>query len=409
MRGYKADPWSADNMLRLMDQINRRAISILGAGVGVRRTCESASTMAFRDRFPFKTRSPDERRQHEIAETSVVAKSAPLRSGVKSHAFEDRRGHFRLAFKAMPVPGFPAEVRVGTASITQTPGPIWTQRTHVLQRPGWRPVYVKSMDQGMLEVGDGYHLTVCQLEVTIPRDLTHALNVWRDEALGAVSVVVSLLDERVAQEELAEDLLVFDEGGVEAVAVVDQVTKLRKFPSTTKVIRAHQSALRTLADLDLSADDPRLAAGRWYLRAAQAGPTADAIVFLWIALEALAKPRYGDKLTKEEKRRTDVAWVELAIRGAGLDPDEVQPDIGRLAGLRAAVVHGGVEEPPLMHEGFRMLEQLARLLLRHRLETGRYGWPLSPDANNLRSPLREIATVAHHFPKTEWRDAKPGL
>lgn len=236
-------------------------------------------------------------------------------------------------------------------------------------------------------------------------DLAQALNIWRDEALGAVSVVVSLLDERVAQEELAEDLLVLDESGLEAVAVVDQVTKLRKFPATTKVMHAHENALARVADLDLSADDPRLAAGRWYLRAAQAGPTADSIVFLWIALEALAKPRYGAKLTKEEKRCTDVAWVELALREAGLDAATITPDLGRLAGLRAAVVHGGIEEPPLMHEGFRALEQLARLLLRHRFETGPYGWPLSPDENNLRPPLRQLMTVAHSLGTTEWRDS----
>ena len=186
--------------------------------------------MGFRDLFPFKTEPPDAKREHEIAETSVVARHAPLRSGAKPHPFEGRRAYFRLAFKAMPVPGFPDEVA-------------------------------------------------------------------------------------------------------------------------------------------------------------------------WV--------RYGDKRTKEEKRRTDVAWVELALREAGLDPDNVQPDVGRLAGLRAAVVHGGVEEPPLMHEGFRVLEQLARLLLRHRLGTGPYGWPLSPDDNNLRSPIRELVTIAHRFPRTEWRNADP--
>ncbi len=359
--------------------------------------------MAFKDLFPFKTQPPDETGEFEVAPTSSVSKRAPLRPGAGPNEFEGRRAYFRLAFKAMPVPGFPDEIRVGAATVAQTPGPIWTQRTHVLQRPGWRPVYLKDVEQGLLEVGEGYHLTVCQLEVTVPRDLSQALSVWRDEALGATSVVVALLDERVAQEELAEDLILLDEASVEAVAVVDQATKLRKFPATTKVMQAHESALATLVDVDTAADDPRLAAGRWYLRAAQAGPTPDSIVFLWIALEALARPCYGYKLTKEEKRRTDVAWVEIALREAGLDPADIEPGVGRLAGLRAAVVHGGIENPPLLHEGFRTLEQLARLLLRHRLGTGPYGWPLSPDENNMRSPLRELIAIAHNFDKTEWR------
>lgn len=358
--------------------------------------------MGFRDLFPFKGQPPDETGELEIAPTSTVTKRAPLRADAPGQEFEGRRALLRLAFKAMPVPGFPAEVAIGAAAVSQTQGPLWTQRTHVLQRPGWRPVFLKQMEQGVLEVGEGYTLTVCQLEVTVPRDLARALNVWRDEALGAVSVLIALLDERVAQELLAEDLILYDQAGVEAVAVVDQVTHMRKFPATTRIVQAHEEALAKLAALDLGADDSRLAAGRWYLRAAQGGPTPDAVAFLWIALEALSRPRYGTRLTNEEKRRTDVRWVEMALQEAGLDPSTIEPDVGRLAGLRAAVVHGGVEEPPLLHQGFRVLEQLTRLLLRHRLGTGPYGWPISPDENNLRFPLRQLATIAHRFDKTEW-------
>jgi hypothetical protein len=108
---------------------------------------------------------------------------------------------------------------------------------------------------------------------------------------------------------------------------------------------------------------------------AQAGPTPDSIVFLWIALEALSKPPYG---TKEAKQKNDVAWVKMALRKAGLNPANVEPSVGRLAELRAAVVHGGVEEPPLLHEGFRALEQLARLLLRHALEPAPTAGPSPP-------------------------------
>lgn len=243
--------------------------------------------MGFRDLFPFKSQAPDETGELEIAPTAVVARRAPLRPDAAGQEFEGRRAFFRLAFKAMPVPGFPEEVAIGTATVSQTEGPLWTQRTHVLQRPGWRPVFLKQMEQGVLEVGEGYTLTVCQLEVTVPYDLARALNVWRDEALGAVSVLVALLDERVAQELLVEDLILYDQAGVEAVAVVDQVTRVRKFPATTTIVQEHEEAIATLADLNLGADDPRLAAGRWYLRAAQGGPTPDAVAFLWITRGAL--------------------------------------------------------------------------------------------------------------------------
>jgi len=132
------------------------------------------------------------------------------------------------------------------------------------------------------------------------------------------------------------------------------------------------------------------------------GPVADAVVFLWIALEALAKPPYGTKLNKKEKKRTDVGWVEMAVSGAGLNPDRVSPTIGRLAGLRAEVVHGGVEHPELLHEGYYALEQLVRLLIRHRLGISPLGWPLSPDHSNLRPPLRKIAELLHQRAETKW-------
>jgi hypothetical protein len=141
---------------------------------------------------------------------------------------------------------------------------------------------------------------------------------------------------------------------------------------------------------------------RWYLRAAQLGPIADAVVFFWIALEALAKPPYGTKLSGKEKKRSDVAWVEKAVSEAGLDPAQVSPTIGRLAGLRAEVVHGGVEQPELLHEGYYALEQLVRLLIRQRLGVAPLGWPISPDRSNLRPPLRQLAERLHQASETRW-------
>jgi hypothetical protein len=313
--------------------------------------------------------------------------------------FEGLRGYYRLIFKGMAVPGLPDPIVIGNAVIAQTEGPIRTQRTHIRQLPGWRPTFVKEMEHGV-EVGRGHSLTVCQLDVVLSPGLGRAMRLWRDQALGAISLLVALFDERLAQEELAEDLLVLDGG--EVIGAIDHVRELRTFRAINRVLDIHRDLIAGLAGTDLGADDPKLAAGRWYLRAAQLGPTPDAIVFLWVALEALSRAGAAG-LVGAERPRTDVAWVERALREAGLDPAEVEPSVGRLAGLRADVVHHGMEQPDLLREGYYALEQLARLLLRHAMGAGPYGWPLSPDRSNVVAYLQPLADRLHARTRTVWR------
>lgn len=148
-------------------------------------------------------------------------------------ALVGRPAIYRMAFAAMPVPGFPADVRVGDARILQTSGPIWTQRTYVLQRPGWRRHYDKTMHQAWLEVGNGLHLTLCVLDVTVPDSpRAPAFALWRDQALAAVSLVATVLDERVAQEVLLEDLIILDPTGTQAVAAADVEPRIRDFSAS---------------------------------------------------------------------------------------------------------------------------------------------------------------------------------
>lgn len=360
--------------------------------------------MPFEDVFP--TARPTDRYEHEIAPSGDVGPRSAARSEPPPSGFEGHRAVYRLVFEGMEVHGLPDQFYVGAARISQTTGPLRTQRTEIVQRPGLRPLFEKSMKHVL--VGDGLPLTVCELEVTVESDLSRAMNVWRYQVLAAVSLVVALFDERIAQEEIAEDLVIFDEAGAEPLAAVDHVATLRTFQSANAVLEVHRELLAQLAGaVDLAADDPVIAAGRWYLRGAQLGPIADAVVYFWIALEALAKPRWGTRLTAEERGRPDTKWVELAISEAGLDPAQVQPTIGRLAGLRAEIVHGGVEQPDLLREGYYALEQIVRLLLRHRFGTGPYAWPLAPGKSNLRGPMRVVGELLHRVPRTVWVDRLP--
>jgi hypothetical protein len=258
------------------------------------------------------------------------------------------------------------------------------------------------MDQDVLELAAGYKLTICTIAVTVPDDLVVAMREWRDEALAALSFVVALLDERIAQEILAEDVLLFDDAG-NPKGAADQVVQVRKFVPSQRVLEPHRQVLDGLRLQDPAASRPMVAAGRWYLRAAQSGVTPDAVVFLWIALEALTKPPYGTKLTKPDKKLSDVDWVERGLQQAGLDPAKVEPSVGRLAGLRAEIVHGGVESPALLRDGYYTLEVLVRLLLRHQLGTGPFAWPVVPGTSNLKAPLARAAEALQRFPRTRWR------
>jgi hypothetical protein len=261
------------------------------------------------------------------------------------------------------------------------------------------------MERGPVEVGRHYVLTVAELDVAAPPDLAHAMVQWRDQTLAAVGLVAAVLDERLALEELVEDFIVFEPSGA-PIAAADHVQLERTFPPMTGFLSDHRESLETLSQLDFSEDDPRFAAARWYLKAAQLGPVADAVVFLWIALEALAKPRYGTRLTPQEQSRRDVAWVELALAETGFDVSTLVPSVGRLAGLRAQIVHGGLEQPQLLDQGYYALEWITRLLLRHCFgvtpETP--AWPLSPADVNLKEPYRAVALEAMKEPRTIfWR------
>jgi hypothetical protein len=129
----------------------------------------------------------------------------------------------------------------------------------------------------------------------------------------------------------------------------------------------------------------------------QSGPTPDAFVFLWIAMEALAPP------TSKGDTRSDVRRVEEALTEAGVALDQLELSIGRLAGLRADIVHKGIEQPELLHAGFYELEALARLLLRHRLGVVEGAWPLVPGDSMLRPGLQGVERWLRDRSKTTMR------
>jgi len=80
---------------------------------------------------------------------------------------------------------------------------------------------------------------------------------WRDEALAAIGLLVALLDERIAQQQIFEDVVLFDEQGG-PLAALDVRRNIRTFQSANIVMRQHRDAIAQLEAVDLSANDPGL-------------------------------------------------------------------------------------------------------------------------------------------------------
>ena len=274
----------------------------------------------------------------------------------------DRQGHepipeepdevvYRLGHSSIPVAGMPSECRVGRVEIFRVVGPVFTQRTQLRQRHGLPFIFDKSMEL-RVPVGENEVLTICQIRDEPPLRSADAVSEWRGEARAALGLLAAALDERIAIEERFEDVINLRNGA--PISSADLRTRLRSF-LPFDVTDEERDVLGELAGLKTADLVPLTEAARWYLLAAQEGPTAEAIVYLWIAIEALT-PR----------PKTSPKTVEAMLVSSGFLPEWLgEVTLGRLAGLRADIVHKGLRDHPLIHEGYYRLETVVRVLLRN--------------------------------------------
>lgn len=322
---------------------------------------------------------------------------AELRSEM-SKSWDGTSATYRLGFSGMAIQGLPKRFSCGRVGIHQVAGPIQTQSTYIIQRPGWIPQFDKTMHRGPVLVGDGLILTVCELPVRIPphKHLATQFEIWHDEVVAAVGVLVAMLDDRVAQQEIFEDLIVVEGPQANATTVIDCSRRVRSFVPTKVITSTQRDGFNKLASWASQDDSAVHVAARWYLRGAQAGPTPDAIVNFWIALEALVPP-------KSKGRTTDVKGVEGALRNAGWEPGSWDPSIGRCAGLRAKIVHQGEDQSEGLHQVFYALESAVRIVLRYQLNMLGESWPVNVGQTNLPRPLTKLAEQFHSNPRTTIR------
>jgi hypothetical protein len=208
------------------------------------------------------------------------------------------------------------------------------------------------------------------------------------EAVGLVAVVI---DERVAQELLHEDVVFLR--GAEPVHSADMLQGLRHFlPYEVRALELE--ALEQIAASG-SAIAPELrTAARWYLKGAQAGPVADAVIYFWVALEAL---------TPGEQQ--SVKSLETMLVEAGWNMEDGDPELGKMAGLRADIVHDAVEDPARIREGYYRLEATVRVLLRRGLNVTS-SWPAAASTPTFVNHSDEIEASRVAW-TVEWHDEMP--
>lgn len=302
------------------------------------------------------------------------------------------RALYRAVFRGMQVHGLPEELTVVGATLRFRQGAALVQRTDLSQRAGYPLVFDKSMSQGV-PVGEGQWLTLVEVETdNYAGAFKEAISEARQRAESAAAFVAAILDERVGQEMLAENLLIFD--GEEPIAIVDLRELVRNYlPFEAR--ETERDALTALGDLEL----PRHAetAARWYLRGAQAGPSVDGVIFLWFAVEAL---------TGTSKKKP----IEEALRRAGRDPADQGLTVGELHGLRSSFVHDrpNSESPPAekVKQGFYDLEAMVKTLLRHELGV-HSTWPAHSASRVFHPPWQELVEEAWSSPQVGFHEGLP--
>jgi hypothetical protein len=299
------------------------------------------------------------------------------------------RALYRAVFRGMQVHGLPEELKVGGASLRFCQGPALVQKTDVSQRAGHPLVFDKSMSHGV-SIGEGHWLTLAEIEIeSFTKVSKETIFEARQYAESAVAFVAAVLDERIGQEMLAENLLILE--GDTPVAIADLRELVRGY-LPFEVREAESEALAALGNLELARNVAT--AARWYLRGVQAGPSVDGVIFLWFAVEALAGT---------SKKRP----IEEALRKAGRDPADQGLTVGELHGLRSSFVHDRPDsEPPAVEkvkQGFYDLEAMVKALLRHELGV-HSTWPAHIASRVFHPPWQERVEEAWSSPQVEFHE-----
>jgi hypothetical protein len=265
---------------------------------------------------------------------------------------------------------------VDGVTIRQTEGPVDGREVYIQQLPientlAWQKAHHQS------QFGVGGYVTLADLPLFVDQALLGRQMVESSKrCTAALGLVAACLDERATFRHLFDNLILFDDEG-NIVGVLDHVGGVRNFGPTRDWSDAAQDALQTIE----LADELR-ASCRWFLKGVVGGPSEDGIMFLATALESIVNdPSAG-------KQSFDVKAIRSRFEAAGGNESDLPLDIGRCAGMRARVIHKGLEDDAQVRPTWYSLERIARTLLRKALGYDS-PWPLDPSEG--------MVSVTHEF------------
>jgi hypothetical protein len=173
-----------------------------------------------------------------------------------------------------------------------------------------------------------------------------------------------------------------------AMDIQERVRSLLPF----EVTALDRPALAALAGVSLGDGSLIARAARLYRRAALEGPTADAYVALFLAVESLLDTR--------QPRKVD---LDAILTDAGIDPDGVPLHTGLLIDLRGKIVHEGLEDHERLRTAYYELEAIVRTLIRQKAEL-RGGWFPAQNLSAYAEPWPDRIAASDGTPRSEWHD-----
>lgn len=302
-------------------------------------------------------------------------------------SYDGATAYLRVVFAGSPIREWAEPLSIGDVLLFPCKGPVWIQRTYIT-RPEVAGVDYDKVHH-RVAAGHGRHLTIGLSRFTVSATNMSQLKTTASRRVAAAAgILAALTDERFAVEVLGENVLVTK--GNEILRVVDVTPAVRHY------VRDHSLKTKQLLPDYVHRVSPHVErSARWYLKGAQEGPTPDGVIWLCTAIECLVEPpAAGGRKTFNKKA------LEQAVRAAGDDPTRFHPNLGRVAGLRSAVVHYGEEQPDKLREGYYVLEEVSRLLIRSRIGEAT-DWPLAVPSQ---APSPNDVTVKRYLHGLEWME-----
>lgn len=269
-------------------------------------------------------------------------------------------GEYRLVFAGSPVLALTGDgINVGAARVRQTEEALTYQYTDVIYGPGQVPLLREVRHQ--LLTRPGQFSTIVTIPFLVPeRGAIRLFFECQRDADATLGALTLMLDERIADRRVGDIVVVPLPGGKQAF--MDVTARVRSFQPDLEAQYPPTDFLSQLAQRDLSGDEQLHSALRLYLRAIENRLTQDGYILLSAAVDDLCGGR--NKMKPHDMR--------AALEAAGQTP--AMNTLERVSSVRGRLIHNGMVDLADLYTAWYDLEEITRVLLRHRAELDG-GWP----------------------------------